>query len=284
MLLSFLLPEFLMKRSIAASFISPDFQYFVKVMTELIEQRSKSDQEFHDFPENASQAFSTYTKKEDGKTVPMWNSEEINELVIAQSAIFLVAGFDTTAQTLSSCCYNLAVHPKIQETLHDVITSKIEEYGDVTHEMIQELPDLDNFINEVLRMYPPALKIERCCTKDITYGGIHIKKGMMITVSPFALHYSKENYEDPKTFNPDRWSPEHKIKINPYTFVPFGLGPRNCIGMRFAKEELKFVLCTLIKEFRFTQIEETPFPLKPLEGYNLLTKYPDIIVGLTSRN
>ena len=121
--------------------------------------------------------------------------------------------------------------------------------------------------------------LERQCNKPVTYNGIHISKGMVVNVSTYALHYSEEYYTDPETFNPDRyftsikelnhllitalilllrWNSENKASLNPYAYMPFGLGPRNCIAMRFAQEEVKLVLCSLVKEFRFFPVEETP--------------------------
>ncbi len=73
--------------------------------------------------------------------------------------------------------------------------------------MINDFPYLDQFINEVLRMYPPAPRVERECNKDISYDGIHIKKGMIVSVPVFALHYCEEYYPEPEKFDPDRWEP-----------------------------------------------------------------------------
>jgi len=101
---------------------------------------------------------------------------------------------------------------------------------------------------------------------------------MMVAVPVYALHYSEEYYTDPETFNPERyfiskatsqiqsrlawniwrWTPENKANLDPYAFMPFGLGPRNCVAMRFAQEEVKLILCMLIKEFRFFPVQETP--------------------------
>lgn len=100
-------------------------------------------------------------------------------------------------------------------------------------------------------------RIERECNKDITIKGIPIKSGMVVTVPTFALHFDPEYYPDPLTFDPDRWSPENKPKMNSNAYMPFGMGPRNCVGMRFAMEELKIALCTIITKFRFFAVPET---------------------------
>jgi len=282
-LIPFLLPKFLIKWLSGGLFYSEDFNYFARQMTDLLKHRSQSTEKFHDFPEVFSEVFNSHTKEMNGKTEPMWNNEEVDELVTAQSTIFLVVGFDTTASTLAFCAFHLAVYPEIQAKLYDMLISKIEEYGGVCHEMLQDLPYLDHFINEVLRLFPLVPRLERICNKDVTYDGIHIKKGMLVTVPAFALHTSEEYYSDPKTFNPDRWNAENKANMNSYAYVPFGLGPRNCIAMRFAREELKLVLCTLIQQFRFFPVDETPVKLAVADGFHVITQIADPIVGLVSR-
>jgi len=124
--------------------------------------------------------------------------------------------------------------------------------------MVLDFPYLDQFIREVLRMYPPVLRIERECNKTVTYDGLTIKKGTLVSIATFPLHYSEEYYDEPEKFNPDRWAPENKDNLNPYAYAPFGLGPRNCIGTRFAMEELKIALCTVLSRVKFVPVEETP--------------------------
>lgn len=94
------------------------------------------------------------------------------------------------------------------------------------------------------------------CTRDVTVGSIRIRKGVMVTVPTYALHRSEKYYSNPEKFDPDRW--KQKQGIHPYAFLPFGVGPRNCIGMRFALEELRLALCSLVKHFRFYTVAATP--------------------------
>lgn len=282
-LIPFLFPTFLIKWLSKGLFQNDSFQYFVDLMTDLVAQRSKSTQTFHDFPEIMTESISSYSRGDNGMKETRWNKKEIEEIVIAQSAVFLLAGFDTTSHVLSSCLYKMAQHPEMQEKLYEDISSKIEQYGEVCHEMVQDVPYLEQFISEVLRMLSPGVRLERVCNKDVSYNGIHIKKGMTVSVSLYALHYSEEFFPDPKTFNPDRWSPENKANINPYAYMPFGQGPRNCVAMRFAREELKMVLCTLIQQFRFFPVEETPVTINAVDGFLLLAVREEIPLGLVSR-
>jgi cytochrome P450 len=119
--------------------------------------------------------------------------------------------------------------------------------------------------------------VERECSKDITYKGIQIKKGMLVRIPIYSVHLSEEYFPEPEKFDPDRykrpptwmnfnnwseiisrWDPINKDKMNPYAFVPFGIGPRNCVGMKFSYEEIKIALANLVQRFRFYAVEETP--------------------------
>jgi len=116
----------------------------------------------------------------------------------------------------------------------------------------------------------------------VTYGGIHIPKDTVVSVSTYALHYSEEYYLDPETFNPDRWNRNNNSKLDPYAFLPFGTGPRNCVAIRFALEEVKLILCSLIRQFRFFPVDETPMKFTVDEGFNTIIQPLNTIVGIAS--
>jgi len=258
------------------------WQFFFDIMETMANERSNSPQKFHDFPEITKELIAAYTKEVNGKKVPMWKGEEIDEIVAAQAVLFMLAGYSTTSNAMTSCLFRLARHPEVQEKIYDLIMSKMDQYGDVCHEMIQDIPYVDQVMNEVMRMNPAAPFLERRCNKDITYNGIHIKKDMVIQVSVQTLHYSEKYYAEPETFNPDRWSPENKANLNPYAFMPFGLGPRNCVAMRFAQEQVKLLLCILVKQFRFFPVEETPVELTISDGIGSIDPITST-VGIAAR-
>jgi len=281
--LLFVLPAYIMGKLGSFFFDITVWNFFTDIMENMMERRSKTTQKFHDFPESASEAISAQTKTENGKTVPAWSQEEVNEIVAAQATIFLVAGYDTTANTLTAAMFELAHHPVLQEKLYDQIMSKVDQHGGVCHELLEDVPYLDHVMHEVLRMHPPVTNLERQCNKPVTYNGMHISEGMVVSVSAYALHYSEEYYTDPETFDPDRWNSENKASLNPYAYMPFGMGPRNCIAMRFAQEELKLVLCSLVKEFRFFPVEETPAKFTVEDGFNSVIVPNESVIGIASR-
>ncbi|XP_057380168.1 cytochrome P450 3A41-like [Daphnia carinata] len=264
-------------------FFPKEFEFFTNLLTDLIQQRSNSTEKYHDFVEVATNAIMEYTKTVNGKEMPMWDREEVDEIVISQSMLFLLAGFDTTATTLTNSAFLLARNPGVQDRLYKEIIEKHKHFGEVNHEMILDFPYVDHVIHEVLRMCPPVIRVERGCNKEVTYKGIHIKKGMVVTVPAFPLHYNEEYYPDPYRFNPDRWAPDSDIKPNPYAFMPFGMGPRNCVGMRFAMEEMKIALCTLVKNFRFFPVAETPETMQFEDGFLGVAQPIGATVGIESR-
>nr|CAH0108323.1 unnamed protein product [Daphnia galeata] len=265
--------------------VTEEMKFFFKLLENVLKDRSQSDKKFNDFIEAADEAISGYTKIVDGKTVPMWTREDIDEIIIGQSTLFLLAGFDTTATTMTSACFQLARNPDIQEKLYESIAAKMAEYDEVCHEVVQSIPYLEMVIQEVLRYYPPLIRVERECTKDYSYdnGRIKMKKGYTVSIPTYALHHMEEYYPDPEKFDPERWSPENKAKRSAYTYLAFGTGPRNCVGMRFAMEELKMALFTLVQKFRFYPVEETLEKLQFDDGLNQLLQPIQGIVGVELR-
>jgi len=281
-ILLFTLPGALVDWMATTFFPLDKWQFFFDAMENMKKERAKSSQKFNDFIETATEAIGNYTREENGKQVPIWTKEQVDEIVTSQAMLFMVAGYSTTANVLTSCCFMLAQHQDEQEKLYDLIMNKFEQHGDICHEMVNDIPYLDQYINEVMRFYTPFPFVERTCSKDITYDGIHIPKGMIVSVDIHSLHHSEEYYTDPETFNTDRWTPENKAKLNPYAYMPFGMGPRNCLAMRFGLEEVKLILCKLIKEFHFFPVEETPEKLVPPPG--LFSSDPvESVVGISSR-
>ncbi|EFX88290.1 hypothetical protein DAPPUDRAFT_311602 [Daphnia pulex] len=286
-LLPFVYPKLLSSLSTYAErlLITKEHRFFFKLLEDVLKDRSQSKEKFHDFIELADEAISDFTKEVDGKTVPMWSREEIDEIIMAQSTIFMLAGFDTTATTLTNTCFQLARNPEIQEKLYESIVTKMEDYDEVCHDMVQDMPYLEMVIQEVLRYYPPLTRVERECTKDYSYdnGRIQIKEGQMVTIPAFALHHMEEYYPDPEKFDPERWTPENKAKRNPYAYLAFGIGPRSCIGMRFALEEMKIAICAVVQKFRFFPVEETPEKLRFENGLLAVLQPVQAVVGIELR-
>jgi len=194
------------------------------------------------------------------KTSKNWKMTDFD--IVAQSFIFLVAGQETVASTLNFVLYLLAVHKEVQEKCLEEIQSATPNDEPITYKQIQhDTPYLEAVITEALRLYPPVGRFDRNCQKDYQLTDqLVIPKGAAVCVPVYAIQRHPDNYENPDTFDPERFL---KTSINPFTYMPFGYGPRNCIGMRFAMLEMKLVVANLVKKFCIEPSSTTePMPLE----------------------
>ncbi len=178
----------------------------------------------------------------------------------------------------------MALHPEIQERLYKETESAFDENGEINYETLSKLPFLDSVISETLRLYPPLLRLEREAMEDIDLDNSNVKisKGVIVEIPVYAIHHDSEYYENPFVFNPDRFMPQNRSNIIPYSYIPFGAGPRNCIGMRFALLEAKLALAKITQKFRFFRTPKTEVPLRYSPGRRLL-QAKSLIVGIERR-
>ncbi|KAJ1096460.1 hypothetical protein NDU88_001600, partial [Pleurodeles waltl] len=127
-----------------------------------------------------------------------------------------------------------------------------------TYEALLQMEYLEMAINEVLRLYPGSGRLERVCKKTVEVEGVTIPEGVVVVVPLYTLHRDPEYWPEPEKFDPDRFSKENKDTQEPYTFLPFGSGPRNCIAMRFGLLAVKAGIVSLLQNFSFQVCKETP--------------------------
>ena len=146
------------------------------------------------------------------------------------------------------------------------------------------LPFLDAVISEALRLHSPAIRVARTSSTDYKLGdtGITLEKGHLVEIPLYAIHHAEEFYPEPFKFKPDRFMPENRHLIKPYTYLPFGAGPRNCIGMRFALLEAKLALAHIITRYQFFRSAQTDVPLLPERSFRLNTP-KRVVVGIEKR-
>ena len=178
--------------------------------------------------------------------------------VLAQLLIFLTVGYETTASTLHFICYILSQKPDIQNKLREEILEVLNERDSIDYEDMSKLQYMNQVISETLRMYPPAVRSDRYCQKTTIIKNIEIEKGSSVSFSIYNIHHDPEYYPNPHKFDPERFSPENKSSRHPMAYIPFGAGPRNCIGMRFAEFEIRLTLVDLIKKYRLLPSEGMP--------------------------
>lgn len=182
--------------------------------------------------------------------------------ILSQVTMLLFAGYETSATTLTFLAYNLARNPAVMKHLQQEIDSAFPQKGPIQYESLMQMEYLSSVVDESLRLYPPAARLERTAKETVKIKGITIPKNMTVMVPVYALHRDPELWPDPEEFKPDRFNKENKQSINPYAYLPFGIGPRNCLGMRFAMVMIKLALVKVLQNYSFMVCEETEIPLR----------------------
>lgn len=180
--------------------------------------------------------------------------------ICAQALIFITGGTETTVTGLSFVAYNCAANPDIQDRLIEEIQKAVDKHGEVNYDSIQDMPYLSAVIDESLRLYPPATRGDRICSQDYQLGSAFIPKGAMVSFSQYVLQRDPAYWEDPDTFNPERFlNPEN---ITQYAYLPFLNGPRNCLAKRFALVTMKLCIAHVMTKIRFKKSPTTQEPLE----------------------
>ncbi|KAF5287154.1 hypothetical protein FQA39_LY16032 [Lamprigera yunnana] len=192
-----------------------------------------------------------------------------DETLAAQVLILIFAGSDTISNLMSFVLYELAINPDVQEKLRNEVNDAMEKCNyELTYETLMDMKYLDMVITESLRKWPPFTVVDRVTVKPFTIEPkspdepvLHLDKGSVVIYSLTSLHMDPKYYPNPDKFDPERFSEENRDKIRPYTFVPFGIGPRNCLGSRFALMESKLILAEIISKFEIVTVSKTLVPM-----------------------
>ena len=244
-----------------------DVNYFERIGREMLNSRRHQGQTNR---KDLLQLMMTATDETTDEGVSRLSDDE----VVAQSFIFLLAGYETSSNTLSFTVYHLACNPDVQDKLRLEIADALEANGGekALYEIAQSIEYLDCVIKESQRLCPPLPHLNRECQKDFDLNGIHIPAGTEIVIPVYALHHDPEAWEDPEKFDPERFRGARKDAHHPFQFLPFGAGPRNCIGMRFALLEIKIALVKILMKYKFVRSPETQVPLVLHDGATMTAK------------
>ncbi len=196
--------------------------------------------------ENGDDLLARLARGRDPESGEAMSDERLANNIIA----FLVAGYDTTALALSWTLYLLAQNPVWAERARAEIAAVVGD-GPVGPEHLGDLKVVEQIINESLRLYPTAPIVVRDILQDVDFGGTTITKGAIGLVPIYAIHRHKSFWRDPNTFDPGRFAPDAEFKPSRYQFLPFGAGPRICLGAAFTMIEAKVVLATLLRDASF---------------------------------
>ncbi|CAG2167370.1 unnamed protein product [Oppiella nova] len=308
-MLSLLLPSFIVNSNIYRRVVNAGItekKFFVDLSRSLLTKRRDNKEKHNDFlqllmnverPEGdvreASDANEAHDVNEGKDEITadveaftgVLEKKLTEDEILAQCFLFFVAGYETTASTLSFCSYELALNPGLQDRLYEETKEAFNEKGEIDYEVLSGLPFLDALVSETLRNYSPVVRLEREAMEDVMLGntGVKVEKGMSVEIPVYAIHHDPDHYPDPFTFSPDRFMPDNRGHIQPYTYLPFGSGPRNCIGMRFALLEAKLALAVISHSFRFSRVTDTDVPVVFNKAQPPFCQAKRLVVGIEKR-
>ncbi|CAI5664814.1 thromboxane-A synthase [Oreochromis niloticus] len=203
--------------------------------------------------------------------------------IVGQAFIFLLAGYETSSNTLAFTCYLLALHPECQLRVQKEVDDFYTRHDSPDYANVQELKYLDMVICEALRLYPPGFRFAREIDHDCVVNGQQLPKGAILEIPAGFLHYDPEHWPEPEKFIPERFTPEAKASRHPFVYLPFGAGPRNCVGMRLAQLEIKMALVHLFHNFSIKACSDTKVPLE-LKSLSTLGPKSGVFVKITRRD
>ncbi|XP_012523593.1 cytochrome P450 9e2 [Monomorium pharaonis] len=204
--------------------------------------------------------------------------------IVSQAFGFFLAGFDTSSMLMCFVVHELAVNQEIQDRLREEVQQHLaEKNGDISYDSLMKMSYMDMVISETLRKYPPGIVNDRLCVKRYELPPLQpdsknviVEPNSVLIFPVYSLHHDPKYFPNPDKFDPKRFSEENKHNITPYTYLPFGHGPRKCIGNRFALMETKILIAHLLQRFTLKTSEKTiepivfskkEFTLQPLDGF-----------------
>ncbi|XP_049294624.1 probable cytochrome P450 9f2 isoform X2 [Anopheles funestus] len=260
-------------------------------MIHLLMQANKG--KLHHQPQDCEEVESFATAKEsnDEKNLPE-NVVTLSEAeMVAQCLIFFLAGFDIVATSMSFLMYELTIAPDIQQRLYEEILQVSESLDgkSLTYDALQGMRYLDMVVTEILRKWPPNPASDRQCNQDYKVVGegdapdIVIPKGAIVSIPIVGLHHDPHIYPDPDRFDPERFNEENRHKIPLGAYLPFGIGPRNCIASRFALMEVKAIVYHLLLHYEFQRCDRTQVPIQLAKGFTPLQAEKGVYLKLKPR-
>ncbi|HLI90206.1 MAG TPA: cytochrome P450 [Ktedonobacteraceae bacterium] len=202
------------------------------------------------------------------------DGERMNDKQVRDEALTLFgAGHETTATALTWAWYLLATHPevyaKVQREVDDTLKGCPPTYADLEH-----LPYTLQVFKEAMRLYPPAYAIARVPLHDVEIDGYPLRKNTVIVIATYAIHRRPDYFPDPEEFRPERFTPEREKLLPRCAYMPFGAGPRICIGNHFATMEGHLLLATLAQRVTFELVPGQHIEPEPNRTITIRPKYP----------
>ena len=197
-----------------------------------------------------------------------------DEMVLSESMQLLVAGHETSSNGLSWLLYLLSTHPDCHERVREEFYAVLGA-APLSHADVFKFPYTTQIIHETLRLYPPFWMVDRMAVNEDRVGNVIIPAGSMVIVYIYGAHHAKSRWDNVDDFQPERFAKENEKQRTPFTYLPFGGGPRVCIGNQYAMLQMLMILSVLVRRYDFElvpgqEIEERAMViLRPKNGIRM---------------
>ncbi|XP_020281207.1 probable cytochrome P450 6a14 [Pseudomyrmex gracilis] len=241
-------------------------KFFIKVFRDTVQHRQTHNVVRHDFMNLLIQIIEKgYVAPDKGDTADVSSNTSKMSIVeaAAQSYAFFLGGFETSSTTATFCLYELAKNQDVQYKLRQEIEEILKIHGEVSYNAVNDMTYLHKVVSETMRKYPPVPILNRICTKDIDLPttNIHIPEGTLLTISVLGIQRDPAIYPNPDKFDPERFDANQIAARHPYAYLPFGEGPRVCIGQRFGYMQTKVGVINIVLNFKLKLHPQTSVPL-----------------------
>ena len=206
----------------------------------------------------------------DNETGTKLSEQELKDNILT----FIAAGHETTSNALIWTLYLLSQSPAWREQIEHEVDSRFD-----ANNPVESLPTMMAFLEESMRLFPPVSMMSRVALQDDNVGGVAIKAGTIVTIAQYVLHRHKTLWQNPNAFMPERFMPANRGAIDKYSYLPFGVGNRVCIGAKFAMNEMAIILGVFLQKFRFDLVPNqiilpmVRITMRPKNGMKMLIRH-----------
>ncbi|KAL0107514.1 hypothetical protein PUN28_014676 [Cardiocondyla obscurior] len=232
--------------------------FFKRFVTEIIEERKERNIIRQDLIHSLMQ---TQEKNDRVHKIGM-------DDIVSQAFNFFFASIDLTSKLMCFVAHELAVHQDIQDRLREEVQRHFTESDEISYKSLMKMNYMDMVVTEILRKYPPLPFIDRLCIKKYELPpaqpgceNIIVEPGDSIIFPVYSLHHDPKYFAEPEKFDPDRFNEKNKGNILQYTYLPFGVGPRKCIALRFVLMKTKVLIAHLLQRFTLKTVDKTLEPI-----------------------
>ena len=222
----------------------PALRYFEEVVNELIEGRRRLIESGAEAPRDLLTLLLDARDPETGRGL---GDMEVRANIVT----FIGAGHETTANALSWSLYLLSQDGESRERAEREVDGATDPERPGEPPALDRLPFVRAVAGEAMRLYPPVPFMSRAAIGEDRIGSLRIPAGSLVMIAPYVLHRHRRLWADPDSFDPDRFMPGRREEIDRFAYLPFGAGPRVCIGASFSLQEIVLVLARLLRDFRF---------------------------------